>query len=81
VLNVSLADLRPEVDTKPSPLHTSGKPIYQESLDDMLEATQRTQIQRALEQANGVVAGPNETAVQTRLESESVSSKCDVHHV
>jgi formate hydrogenlyase transcriptional activator len=64
VLNVSLADLRPEVDTKPSPLHTSGKPISQESLDDMLQETQRTQILRALEQADGVVAGPSGAAAR-----------------
>lgn len=57
-LNVSIADIRPEVDTKLPPLHATGKPISQVSLDDMLEETQRTQILRALEEANGVVAGP-----------------------
>jgi formate hydrogenlyase transcriptional activator len=59
VLNVSLAELKPDASTTPRPSDTNGKPVSHENLQDMLEETERTQILRALEEANGVVAGPN----------------------
>ena len=59
VLNVALAELAPDVTSISAPLVTSAKSESHESLQEMLEETERNQILRALEAANGVVAGPN----------------------
>jgi formate hydrogenlyase transcriptional activator len=65
VLNVALAELTPDVSSSPVPIVAGAKSSSHESLQEMLNDTERNQILRALEDANGVVAGPNGAA--TRL--------------
>jgi formate hydrogenlyase transcriptional activator len=64
VLNVALTELDPDVTSISAPLVTAAKSASHESLQEMLEETERNQILRALEEANGVVAGPNGAAVR-----------------
>ncbi len=64
VLNVALAELTPDVSSPPVPVITRAKSASHESLQEMLEETERNQILRALEDANGVVAGPNGAAAR-----------------
>jgi formate hydrogenlyase transcriptional activator len=62
VLNVALTELTPDVTLASDPVVTSAKLASHESLQEMLEETERNQILRALEEANGVVAGANGAA-------------------
>jgi len=64
VLKVVLAELTPDVDSISVPVVAAAKSASRESLHEMLEETERNQILRALEEANGVVAGPNGAAVR-----------------
>jgi formate hydrogenlyase transcriptional activator len=64
VLNVPLAELKPDLSTKTSPAVSEARPVNHESLQDMLDDTERTQILRALDEANGVVGGPNGAAAR-----------------
>jgi formate hydrogenlyase transcriptional activator len=64
VLNVALAELTPDVSSPPVPILTNAKSASHESLQEMLEDTERNQILHALENANGVVAGPNGAAAR-----------------
>jgi formate hydrogenlyase transcriptional activator len=64
VLNVALTELAPDVASTSAPVVTAAKSTSHESLQEMLERTERNQILRALEEANGVVAGPNGAAVR-----------------
>jgi formate hydrogenlyase transcriptional activator len=64
VLNVALTELAPDVTSTSTPVVTTAKPASHESLQEMLEKTERNQILRALEEANGVVAGPNGAAAR-----------------
>jgi formate hydrogenlyase transcriptional activator len=64
VLNVAIAELTPDVSSPPAPIVTSAKFASHESLQEMLDETERNQILRALENTNGVVAGPNGAAVR-----------------
>ena len=64
MLNVTLAELTPDVSSPPVPFVTSAKSAPHESLQEKLEETERNQILRALEDANGVVAGPNGAAAR-----------------
>ena len=64
VLNVAIAELTPDVSSPPAPIVASAKSASHESLQEMLEETERNQILRALEDANGVVAGPNGAAAR-----------------
>jgi formate hydrogenlyase transcriptional activator len=70
VLNVTLAEL-PEVTSAPAPVLTSGK-MSHESLQQVLEATERDQILRALDKANGVVAGPGGAAALLGLKRSTL---------
>ena len=63
-LNVALAELTPDGSSLPVPMVTSTKSASHESLQKMLDETERNQILRALENTNGVVAGPNGAAVR-----------------
>jgi formate hydrogenlyase transcriptional activator len=47
-----------------TPIVTTAKPASHESLQEMLEETEWNQILRALEEANGVVAGANGAAAR-----------------
>jgi formate hydrogenlyase transcriptional activator len=64
VLNVSLAELHPNVGIKSDLDRTSSKPVSPENLQQILEETERTQIMRALQEAHGVVAGPDGAAAR-----------------
>jgi formate hydrogenlyase transcriptional activator len=64
VLNVALAALTPDVASTSAPVVTTAKSAPHESLQEMLEETERNQILRALEEANGVVAGANGAAAR-----------------
>jgi formate hydrogenlyase transcriptional activator len=64
VLNVAVVELTPDVSSPPVPMVTNAKSASHESLQEMLEETERNQILRALEDANGVVAGPNGAAAR-----------------
>jgi formate hydrogenlyase transcriptional activator len=64
VLNVALTELAPDVTSTSTPVVTTAKPASHENLQEMLERTERNQILRALEEANGVVAGPNGAAAR-----------------
>ncbi len=64
VLNVALAELTPDVTSTSDPIVASTKSASHESLQEMLEETERNEILRALEEANGVVAGPNGAAAR-----------------
>jgi formate hydrogenlyase transcriptional activator len=63
-LNVAIAELTPDVSSPPVPIVTSAKFALHKSLQEMLEETERNLILRALEDANGVVAGPNGAAAR-----------------
>jgi formate hydrogenlyase transcriptional activator len=64
MLSVALAELTPDVSSPPVPILASSKSASHESLQEMLEETERNQILRALEDANGVVAGPKGAAAR-----------------
>jgi formate hydrogenlyase transcriptional activator len=64
VLNVALAELTPDAASTSAPIVATVKSAPHESLQSMLEETERNQILRALEQANGVVAGANGAAAR-----------------
>ena len=64
VLNVALAGLTLDVASTSAPVVTTAKSASHESLQVMLEETERNQILRALEESNGVVAGPNGAAAR-----------------
>jgi formate hydrogenlyase transcriptional activator len=64
VLNVALAELTPDVASTSAPVVIAAKSSSHESLQEMLEETERNQILRVLEAANGVVAGPNGAAAR-----------------
>jgi formate hydrogenlyase transcriptional activator len=64
VLNVALTEIAPDVASTSAPVAITAKSTSHESLQEMLEETERNQILRALEEANGVVAGVNGAAAR-----------------
>ena len=64
VLNVPLAELAPDFTSTSTPVVSIAKAPSHESLQEMLEQTERDQILRALKEANGVIAGPNGAAAR-----------------
>ena len=64
VLNVSLPELKPDMNAKVSPAVKEARPVNYESLQDRLDDTERAEILRALEAANGIVGGPNGAAAR-----------------
>jgi len=75
ILNVSLAELKPEPKSVPSPSHVSSRSAPQENLQDMVEWTERNQILRALEESNGVVSGPNGAAARLGVKRSTLQHK------
>jgi formate hydrogenlyase transcriptional activator len=67
VLHVSLAELKPDVSPKTNLAITKASSVQHESLQEALDETERAQILRALEEANGVVGGPNGAAARLRI--------------
>jgi formate hydrogenlyase transcriptional activator len=72
VLDVALAELRPDISASPDAGVAIHKPPVRESLHAMLEETERTQILHALQQANGVVAGTNGAAARLGLKRSTL---------
>jgi formate hydrogenlyase transcriptional activator len=64
VLNVCLAELEPDVSTKTSSANTKLSHVHHETLQEALDETERIQILHALDDANGVVGGPNGAAAR-----------------
>jgi formate hydrogenlyase transcriptional activator len=75
VLNVTLAELTPDVSSPPVSMVTSTKSASHESLQEMLDETERNQILRALENTNGVVAGPNGAAARLGVKRSTLQLK------
>jgi formate hydrogenlyase transcriptional activator len=72
VLNVPLAELEPDMSTKSSPAVKEVRPVNHESLQDRLDDTERTEILRALEAANGIVGGPNGAAARLGIKRSTL---------
>ena len=69
-LTVDLAELQMDNDAKCTQ-HNDG------SLDNMLHEAERTQILRALELANGIVAGPNGAAARLRIKRSTLLGRME----
>jgi formate hydrogenlyase transcriptional activator len=63
-LNVSLAELELDLSAVHGLSPANGKSVPHENLHDVVEWTERNQIPRALEETDGVVAGPNGAAAR-----------------
>jgi formate hydrogenlyase transcriptional activator len=72
VLNVALAELTPDVTSPPAPVVTRAQSFSRESLQEILEQTERNQILRALDEANGVVAGSSGAAARLGLKRSTL---------
>jgi formate hydrogenlyase transcriptional activator len=72
VLNVPLAELEPDTNTKASPTTKQEHRDDHESLQHRLDDTERTEILRALEAANGIVAGPNGAAARLGIKRSTL---------
>jgi formate hydrogenlyase transcriptional activator len=72
VLNVPLAELQPNAVGKAS--HGAGTPASDphKNLQDILDETEQTEILRALEASNGVIAGPNGAAARLGLKRSTL---------
>ena len=68
MLTVNVAELEPSMEEKVSP-------CQHESLDEILHEAERTQILRALEQANGIIAGPRGAATRLRIKRSTLMSR------
>jgi formate hydrogenlyase transcriptional activator len=75
VLNVALGELTSDVRSISAPVVTTAKSAPRERLQEILEETERNQILRALEEANGVVAGPNGAAARLGLKRTTLQLK------
>jgi formate hydrogenlyase transcriptional activator len=75
VLNVALAELTSDVSSISAPVVTTAKSAPRERLQEILEETERNQILRALEEANGVVAGPNGAAARLGVKRSTLQLK------
>ena len=64
VLNVPLIELHPSAGTKSDLDRPGSKRVSSGSLQQIIEEAERTQIMRALDEANGVVAGPGGAAAR-----------------
>ena len=68
VLTVPPLDLTSDIDM-------NDNPGNHECLQELLRETERTQILRALEQANGVIAGPKGAAARLRVKRTTLQSR------
>jgi formate hydrogenlyase transcriptional activator len=75
VLNVALTELAPDMASTSTPVVRTAKSAARESLQNMLQETERNQILRALEEANGVVAGPNGAAARLGVKRTTLQIK------
>ena len=72
LLDVSLAELKPDLSAAYGPSPANGKSVPHENLQDMLEWTERSRILRALEETNGVVAGTKRSGCSSRSQAFDV---------
>jgi formate hydrogenlyase transcriptional activator len=72
VLNVPLAELKPDASVKSSLTAKERRPMNHESLQDRLDDTEKAEILRALEAANGIVAGPNGAAARLGIKRSTL---------
>ena len=75
VLNVALTELAPDMAPTSTPFVPTAKSAAHQSLQNMLQETERNQILRALEEANGVVAGPNGAAARLGVKRTTLQIK------
>ena len=75
VLNVALAELTSDVSSISAPVVTTAKSAPRERLQEILQETERNQILSALEEANGVVAGPNGAAARLGVKRTTLQLK------
>jgi formate hydrogenlyase transcriptional activator len=75
VLNVALTELAPDMASTSTPVAPTAKSAAHESLQNILQETERNQILRALEEANGVVAGPNGAAARLGVKRTTLQIK------
>jgi formate hydrogenlyase transcriptional activator len=72
VLNVALAELQPdEAPTTGQPAN-QVTPDEQQSLQNLLDETERTEILRALEASNGIIAGPAGAAARLGIKRSTL---------
>ena len=75
MLNVALTELAPDMASTSTPGAPTAKSAAHESLQNILQETERNQILRALEEANGVVAGPNGAAARLGVKRTTLQIK------
>ena len=75
VLNVALTELAPDMASTSTPVVTTAKSAPRERLQEILQETERNQILSALEEANGVVAGPNGAAARLGVKRTTLQLK------
>jgi formate hydrogenlyase transcriptional activator len=75
ILNVPLAELKPEPSSVPSRSPVGPRSVPQENLQDTVEWTERNQILRALEETSGVVSGPNGAAARLGVKRSTLQHK------
>ena len=74
MLNVPLAELQANASAVAKASHAVGKPTPDpyKSLQDILDETEQTEILRALEASNGVIAGPGGAAARLGLKRSTL---------
>jgi formate hydrogenlyase transcriptional activator len=72
MLNVPLAELQRNVVPKASHAATKPTPADQRRLQDILDETERTEILRALEASNGILAGPAGAAARLGMKRSTL---------
>ena len=72
MLNVSLAGLQPNVIPKASHAATEANPADHKSLQDILDETERTEIMRALDASNGIIAGTTGAAARLGIKRSTL---------
>jgi formate hydrogenlyase transcriptional activator len=72
MLNVPLAELQPDVVPKTGHAATNPTSAEHETLQDILNETERTQILRALEASDGIIAGPSGAAARLGLKRSTL---------
>jgi formate hydrogenlyase transcriptional activator len=72
MLNVPLGELQPNVVPKASHAGTKPPPVDHKGLQDILDETERTEILRALEASNGILAGPAGAAARLGMKRSTL---------
>jgi len=75
ILNVPIADLRQDSDTRIDRSHGETEQNKHSTLQDALAETERSHILKALEQANWVIAGPNGAAARLGLKRSTLQMR------